>query len=82
MIDHEEAQRIAMAHLGDTALAALEIVDGRFARLNVYGLRQPLTTCWVAYVPQPGVALRSSVVVIVSKASGEVLYHGSAFDEG
>lgn len=82
MIDQAAAHRIACEHLNISGGGRAEAVDGRSARVNVYGLREPVADCWVVYVPQPGMALRSSVVVVVSKGSGEVLYHGPANDEG
>lgn len=57
-------------------------MNGNAARINVYGLPLPLSDCWVAYVPQPRGVLKSSEVIVIAKRSGEVLYHGSANDEG
>jgi hypothetical protein len=41
-----------------------------------------LKDCWIAYVSSRHLALQSSQVVLVSKESGEVIYFGSANDEG
>jgi hypothetical protein len=60
----------------------LYVVDGKDAHVNVYGLRVPLGDCWVVYVPLPTLMLRSSEIIVVAKESGEVVYHGSANDEG
>jgi hypothetical protein len=48
----------------------------------VYGLRVPIDECWIAYLHSVPTGIRSSQVVIVSKDSGQVLYFGSASDEG
>ena len=52
--------------------------------LNLYGtFTEP---CWYVYVPWgdglDGSMLRSSRIVLISKATGRVLYDGSANDEG
>ncbi len=60
-------------------LAANEL---RVSAPRVYGLRIVLEDCWIAYVDQPFTALRSSHVVLVTRASGEVVYSGPANDEG
>ena len=38
--------------------------------------------CWIAYVTPRHLALQASEIVLVSKESGEVVYFGSANDEG
>ncbi len=47
---------------------------------------RPQGDCWVIYAPwmdgKDGSTLRSSRVILVSKKSGEILYDGSANDEG
>lgn len=40
------------------------------------------TDCWIAYVNSHPLALQASLIVLVSKESGEVVYFGSAHDEG
>ena len=47
-----------------------------------YGFRAPISDCWIAYVEEPTLILRSSTVVLISKDSGEVVYSGAAKDEG
>lgn len=47
----------------------------------IYGV--PLENCWVAYIKSPEpLGLRSSIIIIVDRESGEVIYRGSANDEG
>jgi hypothetical protein len=41
-----------------------------------------LSNCWIAYVDTPLRGLQSSTIVLVSRDTGEVLYAGSANDEG
>jgi hypothetical protein len=48
----------------------------------IYGLREPLENCWVAYVHRPLMGLRPSEIVIISRNTGDVVYSGSAGDEG
>lgn len=48
----------------------------------IYGLRVPLEECWIAYLTSRGRGLHSSAVVLISKDSGQVVYSGSAHDEG
>jgi hypothetical protein len=47
-----------------------------------YGVDVPLEECWIAYVERPVTGLESSWIVLVSRKSGEVVYEGSAGDEG
>jgi hypothetical protein len=49
---------------------------------TVYGLRVPIEECWIAYLYSGRTGIYSSDVVIVSKEDGQVLYSGSAGDEG
>ncbi len=48
--------------------------------------QEPKESCWVVYAPwfdgKDGKALRSSRIIMISKKSGEILYDGSANDEG
>jgi hypothetical protein len=41
-----------------------------------------LAECWIAYVERPMARLGASSIVLISKKTGEVLYAGSANDEG
>ena len=49
---------------------------------NLYN--PPTEPCWYAYVPHnDGIcALRSSRIVLMSRATGKIIYDGSAWDEG
>lgn len=85
MVSRSQAKAIAEEHLSErgqpTRIRAVYSLPERpFGRPILYGI--PLEACWIAYVEQPEVALRSSFVVAVSKDSGAVLYCGSANDEG
>jgi hypothetical protein len=75
LIKPDAASAIARDHLAKLRAPELRVVDGKDAHVNVYGLRVPLGDCWV-------VMLRSSEIILVAKESGEVVYHGSANDEG
>ena len=53
---------------------------------NVYIYNLPEEPCWFIYTPwndgKDGYMLRSSHLMLISKLNGEVLYDGSAHDEG
>jgi hypothetical protein len=82
LIKPHAASTIGRDHLTNLPAPELRVVDGKDAHVNVYGLRVPLEDCWVVYVPLPTPMLRSSEIILVRKGSGEVVYHGSANDEG
>ena len=52
------------------------------AGLMPYGLSVPLEKCWIAYIEEPMLALRSSSIILITKDSGRVVFSGSANDEG
>lgn len=82
MVTKQTAKALAEQHLFAFLHSEMSAVDGRDTEVEVYALRPPVTECWVIYIPQRGIALRSSVVILVAKESGEVVYHGPANDEG
>jgi len=41
-----------------------------------------LADCWIAYLTSRHLALQPSQIVLVSKETGDVVYFGSANDEG
>lgn len=50
-------------------------------RLHVYG--HDFENCWVAYITRTDWrALQASTIVAVDKWTGQVVYTGSAYDEG
>jgi hypothetical protein len=85
--ERERARRVAQQYLTThpelgQGLAirdvySLEEID--FRRPAIYA---QLENCWIAYVERPHSGLVSSMIVVVSKNSGEVVYAGSANDEG
>jgi hypothetical protein len=90
-ISREQARIIAEEHLarpgalvggaGIRGVYALAELDHR--EPTVYGV--DLQHCWIAYVQreQTGVlVIRSSDIVLVSMTTGDVVYAGSASDEG
>jgi hypothetical protein len=46
----------------------------------LYGV--DVARCWMAYVDRPLRGLMSSEIVLVAKDSGDIVYSGSANDEG
>ena len=83
MISKEEALRII-------AEAAPDGVGPRILDIEAYEdiRRKPnvfwpdLRNHWIAYVAQPGLAIRSSLIIAVDRETGEVRYRGTASDEG
>lgn len=60
-----------------------ELMQQGIRQPNIYGLRYALEDCWIAYlVSDTPYSIRASDVVIVRDETGEVVYHGSAHDEG
>jgi hypothetical protein len=62
-----------------------ELEEFMIRRPCIYGLRpETLLRCWVAYAKRPAsyCALASSDIVVVAQETGEVLFSGSANDEG
>jgi hypothetical protein len=94
-ISREEAHRIAEAHLRkelDTAqlpadparvsgIREVRSIDEVRAPMP-YGLRVPIEECWIAYLEEPTLIIRSSTIILIRKDSGKVVYSGDANDEG
>lgn len=86
MISREQAAEIAksdvLAHglgIGVRAVLLPEELTGRGPVL--YGV--DLGDCWIAYIEQSGgPAQRSSTIVVIGRENGQVVYRGSANDEG
>ena len=56
-----------------------------FRKPCIYYVRPfDIEKCWIAYLDGPwtGLALKSSDIAIISRDSGEVVYAGTASDEG
>ncbi|MCP5537545.1 MAG: hypothetical protein H7A51_15090 [Akkermansiaceae bacterium] len=77
------AMRIAMRHC-QPELESFKHCSASIDQLNIYC--KPTEPCWLIYAPwldgRDREVLRSSRIIMVSKSSGEVLYDGSANDEG
>lgn len=43
---------------------------------------RPLEGCWIVYVDRIGHGLWSSTILLISQKSGEIVYAGTAEDEG
>jgi hypothetical protein len=64
----------------------MTVADGSQSNVT-FSIRVPsprplVADCWVVYVERLSLALQSSLVILVSKRSGKVVYLGSANDEG
>lgn len=90
-ISREDARGIAATHVAGKGGVISEVLDageGGFRSPKIYDPNKKiaLSRCWVAYQEKkrnPGViSLESSMVILVSKETGRVLYYGSAHDEG
>jgi hypothetical protein len=90
-VTREEAAKITEQFLKESAWAGFsvghvyswnEIKDRRFSPWFTRPIQ--LDRCWIVYLDTPccGTVIMSSEIVIVSKKTGEVLYRGSANDEG
>jgi hypothetical protein len=88
-LSREEALRGVqefLARTGQTTSKIREVMD--VEELQRRNLREPsiygidVHGCWLVYLEQPGWAIRSSQIVAVSKDTGQVVYLGSACDEG
>ncbi|MBV5337046.1 MAG: hypothetical protein J0653_03470 [Deltaproteobacteria bacterium] len=86
MITRDAARALAMYDalrhgLGNTVLDVLLPVEIYGPFPMVYNVS--LDNCWIAYVENSGQpALRSSTIILVCRERGEIIYRGSAHDEG
>ena len=91
-ISRERAREIARARAEHVCIVpgpvrvggvySVEELKGRLPSIYGFGAEE-LEGLWIAYVERPtDFSLRSSVVVLVSKSTGEIAYAGSANDEG
>lgn len=86
MISREHAAKIAKAEaisksLGTDVSEVLALKELKSRPPSLYGV--DLTGCWIAYIHSgrpPG--LYSSTIVAVEQSTGQILYAGSANDEG
>ncbi|HCE42863.1 MAG TPA: hypothetical protein DET40_04895 [Lentisphaeria bacterium] len=74
--------RKLMSEYAKCHLSEVDIRPERPSNCNTY--LPTLEPCWYVYVPwgDGKIALRSSRVIIMSKATGKILYEGGAGDEG
>jgi hypothetical protein len=92
MTSRDDARRIATEYLSEWAspwgpayvwevLAWDEIT---WARPRPYGAQASVETTWICNLdePQAPLMLRSSTIIAVSRVTGQVVYAGSANDEG
>lgn len=84
MISREQAASIAAEAAKALGVGAdvdkvLELAE--IDRLHVYG--HDSENCWVAYITHNDLRrLQASTIVAVDKLTGQVVYTGSAYDEG
>jgi hypothetical protein len=81
-VTRERAAVIATKALAGCGLAETLAVDELRAPVNVYPRRGDIWNCWIAYAKQEGFGFHSSRLALVDRDTGEVLYVGSAHDEG
>jgi len=71
-----------VSHVRDLDITDLAEGRGPGSLVN-YGQTFDWLAVWIAYlIPTPPFGLRSSMIVVIDKATGEVRYRGSAYDEG
>lgn len=51
-----------------------------YPKPNTYNLA--LEDCWIAYIEKESLGLGSSTIVVIRQDTGQVIYYGSAGDEG
>ena len=84
MISREQARAIA-TNQGHTVreVFSLEELQAEGVRLPLIYNAPPLDECWIVYLArEPYLALQSAEIVLIARASGEIVYRGSANDEG
>lgn len=90
-LSRDEVRRIAEAYLKETTVPRTtgdvqkvvpwdEIEWRRPALYRTGG--DPLSSYWVVYLEQEGIALRSSMIMLIHGETGGIEYVGSANDEG
>ncbi|MDQ6871216.1 MAG: hypothetical protein M3037_04300 [Gemmatimonadota bacterium] len=86
MVDRESAVRIAekeiVARGLGTGVRSVLGFDELKVRAPVLYRGPDLRKCWIAYAERPLRGLFASNIVLIDRESGEVLYSGSANDEG
>ncbi len=86
MIDRQQAHHIASREITNrglgTGVSSLYAPGELVPRAPNLYYGPDLNAAWVAYVERPLLGLRSSTIVVISSETGEVLYAGSANDEG
>ncbi len=81
-ITKEQALDISKKHIFD-GLEAFQVTDTLPEACRVYNA--PKEGCWYILYPshfEPGTNIESSRLICVSKSTGQILYDGSASDEG
>jgi hypothetical protein len=87
MISREDARAIVDEYLrkdgsNRTTIGPAVAIDERPRILPYWPHKIPLQECWIVFIDSPLIAITSSTVAIVAKESGDILYVGSASDEG
>jgi hypothetical protein len=81
MIDQNKAITIAKNVEGHEM--DYDVQGGQNCGLKLYNI--DMNNCWCVYVRRsdiPVTLLSGSTVIVIAKDSGEILYSGSAYDEG
>ena len=86
MIERDEAKAIAAREIaahgsGSGVRHVLLLHELSFRAPKLYG-GPDLASCWIAYAERTIPRIEPSIIVLIDKSSGAVLYHGSANDEG
>jgi hypothetical protein len=76
-----QALLIAQSHVCQEIFGnSPRVVDGSDAVVRAFNVRTD--DAWVVFKHNPGNFLQSSQIIVISKRTGQVIYDGSAQDEG
>lgn len=85
-VSREAAAEIAVRYARDRHLGwevAKVLSEDEISSRKPFLFDVPLTNSWIAYLKADHpMMIQSSTIVVIDRASGRVVYGGSAFDEG
>ena len=92
LITREQARALAEEFLdrteglprrsGEDITGVYDLREIRWPHPSLYGVSFDLQDTWIVYVRDESISIQSSTIVVVSKQTGDILYCGSASDEG
>jgi hypothetical protein len=77
------ARRLTARGLGTGVRAVLGLDELTFRAPSLWSFGPPeLADCWIAYAEKERPQIAASIIVVIEKTTGRVVYCGSANDEG